>query len=91
VRSLTPFVRNTFQSSEDESNDESDLQMTYDELCKESIKLLKFYKISLKKLKDVEHEKDSLVTILSTSHLHTHYIAYDLCTYEYFQTHNTPN
>jgi hypothetical protein len=58
---------NTSQSSEDESNDEYDLQMAYDELYKEFMKLLNFYKISLKKLKDVKHEKESLVTKLSES------------------------
>jgi hypothetical protein len=68
VRSLIPFVKNTSQSSEDESNDEYDLQMAYDELWKESVKLFNFYKISLKKLKDVKHEKVYLVTKLSESH-----------------------
>jgi len=65
---MTPCVMNTFQSSEDESNDEYDLQMAYDELSMESMKLLNSYKISLKKLKDVKHEKESLVTKLSESY-----------------------
>jgi hypothetical protein len=42
---------NISQSSQDDSNDEYDLQMTYDELYKKCMKLMKFYKISLKKLK----------------------------------------
>jgi hypothetical protein len=58
---------NTSQSSEDESNDEYDLQMAYDELYKESVKLLNFYKISFKKLKDVKHEKEC-VSILYWQH-----------------------
>jgi hypothetical protein len=59
---------NTSQSFEDDSNDEYDLQMAYAELYKECMKLMKFYKISLKKLKDVKHEKESLVTKLFESH-----------------------
>jgi hypothetical protein len=66
---MTPCVMNTFQSYEDESNDEYDLQMAYDELYKESMKLLNFYKNSLKKLKVVKHEKESIFVMkLSESH-----------------------
>jgi hypothetical protein len=69
VRSLTPFVINTSQLSDDDSNDEYDLwPMAYDELYEECMKLMKFYKISFKKLKDVEHEKKSFVTKLPESH-----------------------
>jgi len=50
-----------------ESNDEYDLHMVYDELCEKSKELLKVYKISLKELEDVKHEKESLVIQLSES------------------------
>jgi hypothetical protein len=50
------------------SQDEYDLKTTYDELYKECMKLMKFYKISLEKLKDVKHENESLVTKFYESH-----------------------
>jgi predicted patatin/cPLA2 family phospholipase len=69
VRSLTPFVINTSQLSDDDSNDEYDLwPMAYDELYEECMKLMKFYKISFQKLKDLEHEKESFVIKLFESH-----------------------
>jgi hypothetical protein len=59
---------NTSQSSQDGSDDEYDLQTTYNKLYKECIKLIKINKISRKRLNDLEHEKESLVTKLCESH-----------------------
>jgi hypothetical protein len=49
---MTPFVMNTSQLSEDDSNDG---------FYKDCMNLSKFYKMSLKELKDAKHEKKSLV------------------------------
>ena len=48
--------------------DKDDLQMTYNKLFMKFVKLKKNYKISLKNIIDVEHEKESLVIKLSKSH-----------------------
>jgi len=53
---------NISRSSQNDSNDKYNLQMAYDELY------MKFYTISLKKLKDVKHEKKTLVIKLHESH-----------------------
>jgi hypothetical protein len=57
------------KSSQDDSDYEDDLQMMYNKLYKEFVKLKKKYQISFKKLSDVEHEKESLVAKLSESHI----------------------
>lgn len=44
-------------SSQDDSEDEDDLQMTYKKLFIECIKLKKLNKLAFKKLNEVEHEK----------------------------------
>jgi hypothetical protein len=59
---------NTPQSLTMDSNEEIDLQMAYNMPFKKFVKLTHRHQISLKKLNDVEHEKDSLVIKLSKAH-----------------------
>jgi hypothetical protein len=65
---LDSFTMNTPQSLSMDSNEEIDLQMAYNMLFKKFVKFTHRHQISLKKLNDVEHEKESLVIKLSKSH-----------------------
>jgi hypothetical protein len=57
---VNPCVMKTSQLSENDSDDEF--------YSKECMNLMQFYKISLKELKNIKLEKESLVTKLSESH-----------------------
>jgi hypothetical protein len=59
---------NTPQSLTMDSDEEIDLQMAYNKLFKKFDKLTHHQQIFLKKLNDVEHEKESLVIKLSKPH-----------------------
>ena len=53
---------NTFQSLTIDSDEEDNLQDVYNSLYDDYYKLIKIHKKISKKVNDVEHEKESLVT-----------------------------